>query len=195
MDKKTVNELLLSVGGLMVFIPILINILMFINILPVSGDENSWIATLGTFWGAIIGGVISGAITLMGVRQTILFQSKKDRFEKLPELIVNSWKVYKKIIFIEGLRLAINDNPEINDIKIIDDFYNENEELLTELSARIDPRFYHIVNIFFTHVSDYAGFKKKEKLKEWFELTSEYSDQLADLIKSFEQEYSKQYIR
>lgn len=31
---------------------------MFINIAPVAGDEKSWINSLSTFWGAIIGGVI-----------------------------------------------------------------------------------------------------------------------------------------
>ncbi|SMQ75935.1 hypothetical protein SAMN05444673_2574 [Bacillus sp. OV166] len=71
MDKKRINKFLMSIGAIMILFPILINILMFINIFPVSGDQNSWISTLGTFWGAILGGVISGALTLIGVNITV----------------------------------------------------------------------------------------------------------------------------
>ncbi|WP_164670229.1 hypothetical protein [Virgibacillus doumboii] len=71
MDKKTTKKFIFYIGLILAIFPILINILMFINIFPVSGDVNSWISSLSTFWGAIIGGVISGALTLLGVNLTI----------------------------------------------------------------------------------------------------------------------------
>ncbi|QHA36865.1 hypothetical protein D5E69_14275 [Rossellomorea marisflavi] len=60
------NSLLIAIA-----LPVLINLLMFFRVLPVSGDEKTWISTLGTFWGSISGGLISGAITYFGVKMTI----------------------------------------------------------------------------------------------------------------------------
>jgi hypothetical protein len=139
---------------------------------------------------AFVGAIIGGAITLIGVRQTIEFQIRKDRMEKLPEIILNSWKVYKKMIFIQGLELAINAKPELNDQEAIDDYYKENEEKLSELAAKIHPSVYNIVNSFFTHVSDYDAFKNKGKLKEWFAKANEHSEHVARYIYSFEQEFN-----
>lgn len=45
---------------------------MSFSFLPVAGDDKTWISTLGSFWGAIVGGIIAGAITLYGVRATII---------------------------------------------------------------------------------------------------------------------------
>ncbi|MBM7605581.1 hypothetical protein JOC75_003604 [Metabacillus crassostreae] len=86
-------------------VPVLINILMyFIHMpLPVAGDKKTWISTLGSFWGAIIGGLISGALTLYGVRATIKstqddkkeekrFEITKERIKELyqPADLINS---------------------------------------------------------------------------------------------------------
>ncbi len=65
------RELLVIILLIMVVFPILINLLMFIPSFKVAGDENTWISLLGTFWGAIIGGVIAGILTLLGVQRTI----------------------------------------------------------------------------------------------------------------------------
>ncbi|PMC37313.1 hypothetical protein CJ195_11155 [Bacillus sp. UMB0899] len=69
--EKTLNKIIRATLIIAVLVPVLINVLMFINITPVAGDEKTWISTLGSFWGTIIGGIIAGAITLYGVRATI----------------------------------------------------------------------------------------------------------------------------
>lgn len=69
-DKKIKNIVKGSLV-LAVILPIFINILMFLGFLPVAGDDKTWISTLCSLWGAIVGGLISGAITYYGVRITI----------------------------------------------------------------------------------------------------------------------------
>lgn len=69
--EKTLNKIIASSIFIAVLVPVFINVIMFINLTPVAGDEKTWISTLGSFWGAILGGIIAGAITLYGVRATI----------------------------------------------------------------------------------------------------------------------------
>lgn len=76
---------LICMGGL----PILINGLMFKHYFPVAGNEVTWIGSLSSIWGAIIGGVISGALTLIGVRLTIKNELNKEFQEKMPEQLMN----------------------------------------------------------------------------------------------------------
>jgi hypothetical protein len=75
MDKQMRNALLLITIAIMIIFPLIINSLMHVsvlpNVFPVSGDEAVWIGFLGTFWGAVVGGVISGVLTLYGVNQSI----------------------------------------------------------------------------------------------------------------------------
>jgi uncharacterized membrane protein YgaE (UPF0421/DUF939 family) len=83
LDKQTIRKFVTYIVLLMIVSPIVINILMFFRILPVQGEINTWISTLGTFWGAIIGGVISGTLTLIGVNMTI--KSSTDGINKTLE--------------------------------------------------------------------------------------------------------------
>lgn len=56
---------------ILIFGPVIVNFLMSFRIWEVYGDENIWIPSLSTYYGAILGGVISGLLTLFGVRLTI----------------------------------------------------------------------------------------------------------------------------
>lgn len=97
MDKKT---RWLFVGGaivILIIFPIITNALMFINTIKVAGNENTWIGFLGSFGGAIIGGVISGAITLVGVRLTIEHAEKNRRIDEYPKKINNLEILIKKL--------------------------------------------------------------------------------------------------
>lgn len=97
MDKKISIKFILYVVLIMMIFPGIINGLMFFEVLPVKGEISTWIGTLGTFWGAIIGGVVSGTITLIGVQMTIR-SSEKGIKETLIE---------QKIIREEELNLQI----------------------------------------------------------------------------------------
>ncbi|MEE3951643.1 hypothetical protein [Peribacillus frigoritolerans] len=71
MGKKTTLGFGIITLMCMCGLPILINWLMFRHYFPVAGNEVTWINSLSSIWGAIIGGVISGALTLIGVNITI----------------------------------------------------------------------------------------------------------------------------
>ncbi|MGE6379919.1 hypothetical protein [Peribacillus muralis] len=84
MDKKTAWGFAVFTLICMGALPILINWLMFLHYFPVMGDEVTWISSLSSIWGAIIGGVIAGVLTLVGVRMTIKNQFIKEFSENLP---------------------------------------------------------------------------------------------------------------
>ncbi|MBT2603941.1 hypothetical protein J7E55_13110 [Bacillus sp. ISL-53] len=81
----------IGIATLITFIgfPIFVNFLMFANVpefikflAPYGISGNAvWIGFFATFFGALIGGVISGLFTYLGVRKTILFQERKDKDE------------------------------------------------------------------------------------------------------------------
>lgn len=57
---------------LLLFGPVLVNSFMFNQkIVEVNGTIDVWIASLSTYYGAILGGVISGLLTLFGVKLTL----------------------------------------------------------------------------------------------------------------------------
>lgn len=85
MNNKIVWKFVLYSIILMILIPIITNYLMFIGDFKVAGDVDTWIGYLGSFWGAIIGGTISGAITLVGVRLTIKNQDRKEFINLYPQ--------------------------------------------------------------------------------------------------------------
>jgi hypothetical protein len=85
LDKNWVTKFLIYVVIIMILVPVLTNILMFVGEFKVAGDAETWIGYFGSFWGAIIGGIISGAITLIGVRLTITNQDRKEFIAMYPE--------------------------------------------------------------------------------------------------------------
>ncbi|MFS0763932.1 hypothetical protein [Peribacillus phoenicis] len=97
MDKKMQRNLLLIVICTMIAFPIIINILMFIQVFPVAGDQDSWISTLGSFWGAIIGGVL----TLYGVKKSIDHNEEIRRKENFPRRL---YHLEKALSYLEEVR-------------------------------------------------------------------------------------------
>jgi hypothetical protein len=167
---------------------ILIDILLILGIIKIFfGLGETIMSGIIGFIGAIVGGVI----TFIGVRHTIMFQIKKDRLERLPEIINNSWKINKQFLFVLGLYSAVKENPKIDDVKLVEEFYENNEEWITELSTKIGPDMYNLVNLFFTHISDYSIYKQKNDLDKWFEKAFEYSSSIGRMIDSYEKEYKK----
>jgi hypothetical protein len=57
---------------------------MFVVGFRVAGDEKTWIGYLSSFWGTVIGGVISGVIILM-VLELQLITMKEKRNEEFPK--------------------------------------------------------------------------------------------------------------
>jgi len=81
---KSIILILLSLIGVIILllIPALVNKIMFINpprlLIPKEGisENDVWIGFIATFYGAILGGAISGFLTLLGVKITVKESSK-----------------------------------------------------------------------------------------------------------------------
>jgi hypothetical protein len=104
LSNKEIIFLVLGAFTLMLIFPWITNELMFLRDFRVAGDTNAWLGYQGSFWGAIIGGVISGAITLIGVRLTIT--QNNDSADKNRDLTIAMKKVEfipRKITYLEEL--------------------------------------------------------------------------------------------
>lgn len=147
----------------------------------------------GIISGAIsgIGAVIGGALTLIGVMWTIKRQEKVDRLNKLPNDVINTWKIQKQFAFPVAFCYNLPEDPYKKDEEIIEEFYKANEEWVTELSAQISAEVYNLVNSFFTHISDFSSYKRRNELEKWFDKSFEYQDKLGKIIDSYEKEYDR----
>jgi len=82
-QKKKGNNYLKIIMGIIIICsiliigPVIVNLFMSFRIGEVYGDEGVWIPSLSTYYGAILGGVISGLLTLFGVRLTINTSTKE----------------------------------------------------------------------------------------------------------------------
>jgi hypothetical protein len=143
-----------------IVVPVITNYLMFVGNFKVAGDEKTWIGYLGSFWGAIIGGAISGYITLMGVGLTINHAEKIRKQDEYPKKINNLEKLINKLesnlkeieTFLrlkppfelnnnEDLRLFfidgnLNIQPTENYQDIVDKFLYELKEIILEIDSK-----------------------------------------------------------
>lgn len=80
-EKKYILLGFVIVITLLLIGPLLVNTFMFEQkIVEVNGTVDVWIASLSTYYGAILGGVISGLLTLFGVKLTL--SSSTDQLNK-----------------------------------------------------------------------------------------------------------------
>lgn len=167
-------------------------ILLIVGIVTMYIKSGNTIAS-GIISGAIsgIGAILGGALTLIGVMWTIKKQEKEDRLNKLPNDIINSWKIQKQLVFPIAFYHNLPEDPYKKDEEVIKEFYKENEEWVTELSAKINAEVYNLVNSFFTHIFDYSSYKGRNEIKKWFDKSYEYHGKLGKIIDSFEKEYER----
>lgn len=124
MSKKQSIILFASVFFAAVIVPIVINILMFRNIFPVKGDIDTWISSLSSFWGSIIG----GALTLIGVKLTIdqqtkIFEKQEKRYKEEKNIQAQYIKneVFHLIIENQTLIKSFNEHNYDENLKNIHD--------------------------------------------------------------------------
>jgi hypothetical protein len=139
---------------------------------------------------AFAGAIIGGFLTLIGVRQTILEKRRSERLEKLPKDIIYSWKIHKHMNFPVALYSEMKEK-NLNDDVHVKKFYDDHEGWITELSTKINPEVYDVVNSFFTFISDYSVYKKRGKIDLWFDEVFELKMKMMKIIDSYEKEYEK----
>jgi hypothetical protein len=149
MSKKEIWKLLIYIAPIMIIFPIFTNWLMFVGDFSVAGDEKTWIGYLGSFWGAVIGGVISGVITLRGVKATIKHNEEQKKQEEFPKKLfhfenlinylekVDSELVkYNYVTFSERNHYMFVIDDQYN-ISKLEAFYTYRDELLKEIKEDI----------------------------------------------------------
>jgi hypothetical protein len=126
-------------------VPIMVNQLMYIDGGKVAGDKTTWIGFHGSFIGAIVGGLISGALTLVGVILTINRQRDIDFDNKYPKIVVKGKKIHDEMVFITSvLKLVKQPKNKVGTSGLrteIEAILNHEDELL-EWSAEISKRSY-----------------------------------------------------
>ncbi|WP_437830576.1 hypothetical protein ACQRXC_03855 [Niallia taxi] len=197
MDRNLRKQLLFITIGILVLFPILINGLMFFNILPVKGNIDTWISTLGTFWGAIIGGVISGILTLIGVNITILRQDKKEIIKSYPE----RRKLGDDITLVTTetsrvLQYHIERKDWVEIYEYTEDLMLKRDELLTKASKVSDEVYEELRSKFYVYVRNFMfdvqtnprDIKKIESYKEYFH---DQSLKIYSLVDNVTEEYRR----
>lgn len=179
-QKKIINWLIII---LFAAIDLIVIPIVFFELFPNEKDAGGAILT---FAGAIIG----GALTLLGVRATIISDQKKNRLNKLPKDVNNIWKVRKAIIELEVIVEKFkNNNQLISDL--LTKFYDKNEEWVTELSAEIDAITYNIINSIFTHITDFHAYSSKQRIEIWYQEFDRLTHDLSSRVSTIEKEYEK----
>jgi hypothetical protein len=148
MDNKAIKRIVKNSMLIAVAVPILINLLMFFRIFPVSGDVKTWISTLGTFWGAVSGGLISGAITYFGVKMTV--QSSEN-----------------------GINISLNEQRRIREEEL---FISTSKERLLNLYHPIDALYSEFTFLYGAHEFSDLQADQRVKFIDLINLNSVYGD-------------------
>ncbi|OMC83349.1 hypothetical protein [Viridibacillus sp. FSL H8-0123] len=98
-------------------------------------NEETMNTTIGLI-GAILGGAISGGLTLFGVRVTIKHQIKKDNLETYPNRI-------QKLRKLEKIINHLSERMKYTPISMIPDDFLENANESLELAVNIDNSVYN----------------------------------------------------
>ncbi|XZF75590.1 hypothetical protein ACSBO6_18735 [Bacillus sp. AL-1R] len=111
LNKKSLSLALTAAVFIFLLIPYLTNMLMFIrpfNWLVPTGiaEDNVWIGYIATYYGAIIGGLISGLFTYLGVFKTLKVQKSNDNKElnQKHRAILELQEIYGAELFLRNLK-------------------------------------------------------------------------------------------
>lgn len=145
---KLIIIILIVITSLLILIgfPYFTNIMMHKNVGIYVDDSNDWIGFFASYFGAIIGGVISGSLTLFGVKLTIdqqtkMFNRQEEKYEedKYNTAQYIKAEVFHRIINVQTKIKSFNNNN-----------YPENIEAVYEASDELD----NVVNKLFPQASN-----------------------------------------
>lgn len=148
-------------------------------------SDYTLIAGIIGFCGAIIGGYL----TWRGVEYNIEHQKAKDRYKKLPDEIKKCWKLNKYLSFGHFIS-SLTKELKIEDIrdKILQ-FYDDTEEDATEIALDISPEMYRLTMNYYTLLSEYVVYVKKNKIDDFNEEMSGIYNKSCLILQAYEKEY------
>lgn len=199
--------------------PVLINILMFNQSkFEVNGNEQLWIPALATYFGALIGGFASGAMTLFGVKFSLegsfsgielsLEHQKNEKIKETIGIKLNKLYQVKKIVFqlermLSSRKYGWNERNEKDNLENINGaiykFILPKLNELLEISASVDWEFYSKIKSFVESARPLLISFKDSDLNELTEIVDELTQKIeteheSRLSNIFEQASTKQLL-
>ena len=150
-----------------------------------SVKDYTLIAGIIAFWGAIIGGYL----TWRGVEYNIEHQKAKDRYKKLPEEIKKCWKLNKYLSFGYFISTLTKDlDIDVTRDKV-SEFYDDTEEIATEIALDISPEMYKLTMKYYTLLTEYVAYVNKNEIGIYNEKMSEIYNGSCLILQEYEKEY------
>jgi hypothetical protein len=166
---------------------------MFYHVFSVAGDTNTWIGTLGTFWGAILGGLISGVVTLKGVEMSI-----KASNDGMKETINEQSRIRNEDIFLQTQKERLIKLYQPITSLFTEAYYEQGEHTFYDLAVEQQNRYLKIIN----ENDIYADFQLSTKFTELMLSFRENEEEIVNekyieigVIMSEEQEKLRQQLR
>lgn len=184
------------VGIIILVTPIILNLLIFNwRSSLTNGNLDSWMGFISTYYGAVIGGVISGALTLIGVRYTIKKDEKTDFIKTYPYRRKAVDDIKEELFAINlGCRIFLNSSQGEQDLWFFRNNLNariEKLDNLLEKSSTVDSIIYEDIRMNFSEIllsvqADIVEAKKTEKEidKEQLEILEWVSSRSLRIAKS-----------
>lgn len=133
-------EIGLSISVLLIFTLTMIVIFTGVFIDFFSIDDHTIIAALIGVVGAVIGGVISGGLTLWGVKLTFLENREKEKEKELPKKLENAEQLEQHLI---SLRTKIKSVSRFSETERMEFKNFILEKKLVDLSINLNEAIYH----------------------------------------------------
>lgn len=146
-------------------------------------------ATLLAGFMGFVGAVIGGYLTWRGVGYNIKHQIAKDRYVKLPDEIKKCWKLNKYLSF--GYFLSnLTKEKSLNETRdAIMRFYDDTEELATEISLDISPEMYKMTMKYYTLLTDYTVYVNRNEVDAFEKKMEEIYNKSSLILQAYEKEY------
>ncbi|MEE3806078.1 hypothetical protein V2H29_03845 [Lysinibacillus fusiformis] len=129
---------------LIALIPVFLNWLINHEVSYKVARDNDWIGFHASYLGGIMGGLISGLLTLGGVWLTIDNQKKKDSIDRYPKIRMNADEVLEKIRVISNIDKSLNEG-RWHDLHSNTGSITKEKDTLIRLSAEVNGYFYEKV--------------------------------------------------
>lgn len=152
--------------GVVVFIPIGLNKLLFDNSYTekwvYDNSNNGWVGYIATYISAIIGGIISGGLTLIGVVATIKHSEKLSKKSQQNEYILT---IPDRLVLINDLYFYLGDifnkyKPEIRNVdkvSIINTVYYDLRDKYLSQSAKVNIEAYSLILKIYEEIYDFKA--------------------------------------
>lgn len=114
---KNYNKIMIVMIG--VFIPIFVNFLMSLSYSWVKGDIGDWISFYGSYFGALIGGIVAFGVARIQINAQKASEKNALIIQQLPSAVMIRIELNKIISFLEELYKIVDGDKDIDSIALL----------------------------------------------------------------------------